>query len=567
MLAWISQTRQCIGAANLRNSFCSNDLSMIRGEPRCQQSVGRSCLNFKRLIGARWWRLRRREHHLERRGAAAGAGGPWPGLVRRFAGCFTDRRDPRYVEHQVETLVGQRIFGLALGYEDLNDHDELRKDPTLAVLAGKLEPVRRSDCEALAGKSTLNRLEHTPRRMARSITRSIATARRWMRCWSISSSRRMSVRRARSCSISITPTSRCTACRRAASFTVITRITAICRSMCSAAGTCCWRGSDERMSPAAPARSKCSAHRRADPPEMAAGAHHPARRQRLCQRRADGVVRGEPRRLRVRPGAQFAAWRPRWRRQLAAAKRCMCASGQPARVFRDFRIARWTAGAATRRVVGKAEHKLDGANPRFVVTSLKRTPPPMMRAPLRGSLLRARRGREPHRRAIRAVRRSRIVGHHAANQLRMWFSALAYVLRRYLASRRPAPHPVRRRRRRHHSPESCSSSAPRCASACAASTSPSPRAAPTRPSSPRLCQPPARLQLRLINRPVDSTGVTFQHIDARPDGLALRVIDGRHTRVPRTSSGRQSAGAHTPPDRLLPAAFTMRIRRRMRHPG
>src|SRR3954452_8417464 len=88
------------------------------------------------------------------------------GLVRRFAECFTDRRDARYVEHSVETLVGQRIFGLALGYEDLNDHDELRKDPTFAVLAGELSPVLRTDCEPLAGKSTLNRLEHTPRRHA-----------------------------------------------------------------------------------------------------------------------------------------------------------------------------------------------------------------------------------------------------------------------------------------------------------------------------------------------------------------------------------------------------------------
>jgi len=88
------------------------------------------------------------------------------GLVDRFADCFIDRRDPRYVEHQVATLVGQRIFGLALGYEDLNDHDELRKDPTFAVLAGKLNPELRTNCEALAGKSTLNRLEHTPRRHA-----------------------------------------------------------------------------------------------------------------------------------------------------------------------------------------------------------------------------------------------------------------------------------------------------------------------------------------------------------------------------------------------------------------
>src|SRR5882672_3262507 len=69
-------------------------------------------------------------------------------LTRRFAACFTDRRDPRFVEHRVETLVGQRIFGLALGYEDLLDHDELRKDLTRRFAAGKLNPVLRSDCEA-----------------------------------------------------------------------------------------------------------------------------------------------------------------------------------------------------------------------------------------------------------------------------------------------------------------------------------------------------------------------------------------------------------------------------------
>ena len=87
------------------------------------------------------------------------------GLIRRMAGCFTDRRDPRLIEHTVETLIGQRVFGLALGYEDLNDHDQLRHDPVFAVLAGKLE-AKRSDCAAVAGKSTLNRLEHTPKRQA-----------------------------------------------------------------------------------------------------------------------------------------------------------------------------------------------------------------------------------------------------------------------------------------------------------------------------------------------------------------------------------------------------------------
>src|SRR5271167_3926032 len=80
------------------------------------------------------------------------------GLVDRFASCFADARTPELIEHQVATLVGQRVFGIALGYEDLIDHDHLRHDPVMAVLAGKLE-AGRAGCAPLAGKSTLNRLE------------------------------------------------------------------------------------------------------------------------------------------------------------------------------------------------------------------------------------------------------------------------------------------------------------------------------------------------------------------------------------------------------------------------
>ena len=79
-------------------------------------------------------------------------------IVDRFAACFTDHRCAELIEHEVSTLVGQRVFGIALGYEDLNDHDQLRHDPMMAVLAGKLA-ARRSDCAPVAGKSTLNRLE------------------------------------------------------------------------------------------------------------------------------------------------------------------------------------------------------------------------------------------------------------------------------------------------------------------------------------------------------------------------------------------------------------------------
>jgi hypothetical protein len=89
------------------------------------------------------------------------------GIVVQFAACFTDHRDPERIEHTVRELVAQRVYGLALGYEDLNDHEELRRDPLLAVLVEKGEPegkegVRPGDGgQTLAGKSTLNRLELT----------------------------------------------------------------------------------------------------------------------------------------------------------------------------------------------------------------------------------------------------------------------------------------------------------------------------------------------------------------------------------------------------------------------
>src|SRR5881296_3317445 len=89
------------------------------------------------------------------------------GIVRRFAGCFEDYRRPDRIEHPLLDLILQRVFGLALGYEDLNDHDELRRDPMLAVALSKDdvkgEQRRRAQDrgKALAGKSTLNRLELT----------------------------------------------------------------------------------------------------------------------------------------------------------------------------------------------------------------------------------------------------------------------------------------------------------------------------------------------------------------------------------------------------------------------
>src|ERR1700745_4371318 len=79
------------------------------------------------------------------------------GLLSRVGKCFSDCRHPAFIEHELGELLAQRIYGLALGYEDLNDHEELRRDPLLALMSGKQKLE-----EPLAGKSTLNRLELTP---------------------------------------------------------------------------------------------------------------------------------------------------------------------------------------------------------------------------------------------------------------------------------------------------------------------------------------------------------------------------------------------------------------------
>jgi len=110
--------------------------------------------------------LKRREIRAEFNGGAISSDGGGlllrevekrMGILRQFAACFTDYRNADLIEHTVDELVAQRVYGLALGYEDLNDHEELRNDPLLAVLVEKSDPSQ----ETLAGKSTLNRLELT----------------------------------------------------------------------------------------------------------------------------------------------------------------------------------------------------------------------------------------------------------------------------------------------------------------------------------------------------------------------------------------------------------------------
>ena len=95
------------------------------------------------------------------------------GVTRELARCFVDWRDARYVEHELEELLAQRIYGQGLGWEDVNDHEQLRLDPLLAVACGKEDPLGLDRLHpadrgmALAGPSTLNRLELSNNRQSR----------------------------------------------------------------------------------------------------------------------------------------------------------------------------------------------------------------------------------------------------------------------------------------------------------------------------------------------------------------------------------------------------------------
>ena len=146
-------------------------------------------------------------------------------LTERFAACFADTRTAELVEHQVETMVMQRVVGVALGYEDLNDHDELRHDPVLAVLAGKLE-AQRSDCAPLAGKSHAEPAGTEPRR-AHPLPQDQPRPRSYRKPVRRAVPRRSQEgTRNRSSSTLMPPTTRCTGSRKAASSTAI--MTAYC---------------------------------------------------------------------------------------------------------------------------------------------------------------------------------------------------------------------------------------------------------------------------------------------------------------------------------------------------
>jgi hypothetical protein len=348
------------------------------------------------------------------------------GLVQRFAACFQDYRLQEFVEHQVATLIGQRVFGLALGYEDLIDHDRLRHDPVMALLAGKLA-ANRSDCAPVAGKSTLNRLElsrpvptryhkisHDPAQIERLFVTLFLEAHR-------------------------TPPKQ-----------IVLDLDATDDPLHGHQEGRFFHGYYDSYC-YLPLYIFCGAHllcaklRRSNI-DASAGALEEVmrivaqirarwRRVRILLRADSGFAREDLMAWCEQNQVDFVfglARNPRLTNEIAGAltqaeKRAR-RTGQPARCFRDFRWSTLDSWSRRRRVIAKAEWTEGKANPRFIVTSLKRAE--VEARPLYERIY-CKRGDMENRikenqldlfadRTSAATMR--------ANQLRLWFAAMAYVL-------------------------------------------------------------------------------------------------------------------------------------------
>jgi len=360
-------------------------------------------------------------------------------LLERFAACFRDGRAPEKVEHSVLALVRQRVYGLAQGYEDLNDHDELSRDPLLATAVGKTDPLgldrlrERDKGRPLGGKSTLNRLELTP-----------AEARADEKSW-----------RYKKIELDFVAAERLfvemfleTRARPPAEIVLDFDATddllhghqegrffqGYYKAYCYLP-LYVFCGEELLVAKLRPSNIDASAGTedvlawlvpmiRSRWPEVriiVRGDSGFARDGIMAWCEANGVdyVFGLAKNSRLSSilGDALAAARTQWE-----------ATQEPARVFHDFRYRTLKSWACERRVVGKAEHLAGGPNPRFVVTSL---PPERWDARALYENLYCARGEMENR--IKEQQMCLFADRTStetlrANQIRLWFSSLAYGL-------------------------------------------------------------------------------------------------------------------------------------------
>ena len=358
------------------------------------------------------------------------------GLLASLATCFVDHRDPEKVEHTVEELLKQRIFALALGYEDLNDHDQLRTDPLLAVMVGKSDPTGqdrvdlRDRGKPLAGKSTLNRLELTPVGAdAGHRYKKIVARHRDIEGWFVEAFLTLTPQPPAEIVLDLDATDDPLHGHQSGRF-----FHGYYKNYCYL-----------------PLYIFCGEHLlcaklRPSDIDAAAGAVKQVARVieqiRACWPDVQIILRGDSgfcreHLMRWCEDQQVdyvfgLAKNNRLTRilgkELHEAKQIFEATRQPARMFKDFTYRTHKSWSRERRVVGKAEHLAKGANPRFVVTSLNAEREPAQ--PLyeerycgRGEMENRIKEQQLYLFADRTSCHSM-----RANQLRLWLSSAAYVL-------------------------------------------------------------------------------------------------------------------------------------------
>jgi Transposase DDE domain group 1 len=349
------------------------------------------------------------------------------GLSRAVAACFKDGRRQDRIEHTVETLVAQRIHGLALGYEDLNDHDGLRRDPVMGLLSGKLE-ARRADCAVLAGKSTLNRLEHAPK----------AEDDRYRKL-------SMDEDRMKRLFVSLFLQGQAAPPKR-----IILDLDATddpihggqegrffhgyyqCYCYLPLYVFC---GRELLLAKLRPANIDASAGAKEEIAWIVAQIRERWPDVEIWLRADSGFCREELMEWCEQNRVEYVLGLPRSTRlealiagELAEAAAKFKESGKPARVFKELRYQTRKSWSCERRVVAKAERLPKGANPRFIVTSLARE---AVQAQELYEKIYCARGEMENR--IKECQLDLFADRTSAaslraNQLRLWFASLAYVL-------------------------------------------------------------------------------------------------------------------------------------------
>ena len=355
------------------------------------------------------------------------------GLLEQFAACFKDHRNPGLVEHSIEELVRQRVLGLALGYEDLNDHDELRTDPLLASVVGKADPTgsdRRQEQDRgkpLAGKSTLNRLEWgtVKQDRYRKISLDTEAADRFFVDVFLKA-------------------------HRSAPAKIVLDLDATDdplhgeqegRFFHGYYGGYCYLplyifcGSHLLCARLRPANVDASFGAVDELERIVARVRQRWPEVGIIVRGDSGFAREELMSWCESHGVDFVfglARNPRLQRalggELMQARTLFEESGKAARVFKDFVYRTKKSWSRQRRVIGKAEHLAKGANPRFVVTSLSSE---QWGAQALYEKLYCARGEMENRIKEQQLYlfADRTSTHHlSSNQMRLWFSSVAYVL-------------------------------------------------------------------------------------------------------------------------------------------